>query len=907
VYQDALDDKDVPAPVKQELRAFLAKQRQHVAVLDRAHRRQLIRRGAIAASWRPAPRVRIRGVNRPGPGSTIAAAVLLGALLGPLCGAAVAVEHPADAVDPWIGTAGGGNTFPGAVVPFGMVQWSPETTRGDATRVAAPGGYAWDARRVRGFSLTHLSGTGCRGASGDVPFMPHGGPIAASPSADSKDEMYAERFSHANETARAGRYRVVLASGVAVELTATARTGAARFAFPAGQEAALLLRVSDSEVGSSDARVEIDPAARTVRGEVTSGNFCGYLDAAGRRSYYTLYFVAVFDRELAAYGTWEDGALHPGATAARGGTGYGADGYPVAGHGSGAWVSFAGGGAAGAAAKAGTAGGADAGSAGSAAGVTVGVRVGISYVSAAGAAANLLAENPPATGFDDIARRARAAWDGALGRIEIGGATPRQRTIFYTALYHALLHPNLWSDADGRYAGFDGQVHAVAGGAGGGSGGGGSGGAGGGWRQRAQYANFSGWDVYRSQLALVALLVPDVAADMAQSLLNQAAQNGGEWDRWTHNSGATHVMEGDPSPAAVAGIAAFGATGFDLAAAYASLARAATVPTAHDRSGEGCPVECPGQRPALDRWLELHYIPAGANAWGGAGETLEDAAADFSLAQLARRAGDAAGERAFLERSGYWRNVWNPHAAADGGYVEDRNADGSWPAAFDPAAEDGFAEGSSAQYSWMVPFDGRGLVDAMGGNAAAGRRLDAFFHLAGGAWALTGLGGTHAELDNEPSLGAPWMYLFAGRPDRTQETVRAALERLWSERPRRHPRQRRPRRDVLLVRVGRHRPLPRHPRPRRAADREPARAARGRAPRQRADGDDRGARRRAAIPYVQGLRLDGKPWPRPWLPESFVARGGRLDFDLAPTPAPGWGSAAAAAPPSFPPPLPPPG
>jgi len=121
--------------------------------------------------------------------------------------------HLADEVDPLIGTANGGNTFPGAVVPFGMVQWSPETTRGDATRAAAPGGYAYDARRVRGFSLTHLSGTGCRGASGDVPFMPHGGAVASSPAADLRDQVYAERFSHANETARAGSYRVVLESG----------------------------------------------------------------------------------------------------------------------------------------------------------------------------------------------------------------------------------------------------------------------------------------------------------------------------------------------------------------------------------------------------------------------------------------------------------------------------------------------------------------------------------------------------------------------------------------------------------------------------------------------------------------------------------------------------------------------
>ncbi len=796
---------------------------------------------------------------------------------------APAAEDPVADVDPRIGSANGGNTFPGAVVPFGMVQWSPETTRGNATRVAAPGGYAYDARRVRGFSLTHLSGTGCRGASGDVPFMPYGGEIRSSPAADGTDAVYADGFSHVNETAAPDLYRVVLASGIGVQLAATARTGAARFSFPAGGAANLLIRVSDSEVGSSDAQVAIDAAARTVSGAVTSGNFCGYLDAADRRSYYTLYFVAVFDRAFAGFGTWEDQHLEPGATAARGGTGYGGDGYPVVGKGSGAWVSFRDG-----------------------AGATVGVRVGISYVSTANAAANLASENPAGTRFEDVAGRGREQWDRALRRIQVGGGTRRQRVTFYTALYHALLHPNLASDAGGQYRGFDGQVHTVGG------------------RQRAQYANFSGWDVYRSQLQLVTLLEPEIASDIAQSLLNQADQNGGEWDRWTHNSGATHVMEGDPSPAALAGIVAFGGTHFDVAAAFASLARAALVPTAHDGAAAGCPVECPGQRPALDRWLALHYIPAGANAWGGAGETLEDAIADFSLAQLALRVGDRAVAARFAARSGYWRNVWNPGATPAGGYIQDRLPDGTWPA-FDPAADDGFAEGSSAQYTWMVPFDLRGLIDAMGGNAQANRRLDAFFHRAdgagagngvnagnggnsgdGGAWALTGLGGTHAEMDNEPSIGAPWIYLYSGKPYRTQETVRQVLDQLWSDLPYGIPGN-----DDLgemsswyvWSAMGMYPGIPGRAELLLASPLFPHVVVR------RASGpvltlDAPRAGTGAGAPYVRRLRVDGTASSRPWLPESFIARGGRLDFDLADAPDVAWGSAAGDAPPSFPPPAP---
>ena len=252
----------------------------------------------------------------------------------------VAASAPVRNVDTRIGSANGGNTFPGAVVPFGMIQWSPETTRGDATRTTAPGGYAYAATKIRGFSLTHLSGTGCAGASGDVPFMPYVGPVESSPSADANDSVYASRFSHANETAVPGYYQVRLESGVNVELTATARTGSGRFTFAPGQRAVMLIRTSDSELGSTDAEVRVDAATRTVSGSVTSGNFCGYIDEAGRRSYYTLYFVAVFDRPFASLGAWRDATVTAGATTANGGTTYGDKGFRPAGKGSGAWVGF---------------------------------------------------------------------------------------------------------------------------------------------------------------------------------------------------------------------------------------------------------------------------------------------------------------------------------------------------------------------------------------------------------------------------------------------------------------------------------------------------------------------------------------------------------------------------------------
>src|SRR2546423_14432553 len=179
------------------------------------------------------------------------------------------VRDPASYVNPLIGGAGGGNTFPGAVVPFGMLQWSPETTRGNSTRTSAPGGYAYDATRVRGFSLTHLSGTGCRGASGDIPFMPYTGQVKSSPSADANDKTYAARFSHANEQASPGYYQVRLESGVNVELAATERTGSARFILPAPLPPGVLILASDSANCFLNAHVRVNTFTRTTTGTGT--------------------------------------------------------------------------------------------------------------------------------------------------------------------------------------------------------------------------------------------------------------------------------------------------------------------------------------------------------------------------------------------------------------------------------------------------------------------------------------------------------------------------------------------------------------------------------------------------------------------------------------------------------------
>ncbi|MFR0356623.1 GH92 family glycosyl hydrolase [Streptomyces sediminimaris] len=796
------------------------------------------------------------------PTSMLLAAVLAVGGATPALAAATAppdlVKDPAAYVDPLIGTRNGGNVFPGAVTPFGMLSWSPENTRGDATRTAAPGGYQYDATRVRGFSLTHMSGTGCAGGSGDIPFFPYAGEVTSSPASDTEDAVYASDFSHSDETAEPGHYKVGLASGVTADLTATARTGSGRFTFPSGKPASLLIRTANSEVGSTDSSVRIDPATRTVSGSVTSGNFCGYLDPEGRRPYYTLYFTARFDRAFKATGTWQDDRLSPGSTSASGGTGgFSHGGRPVAGKGAGGYVEFAPGSG------------------------PVNVKVGISYVSQAGAAANLAAENPPHRSFDAVRDAARRAWRARLGAIRVGGGTDAERTTFYTALYHAMMHPNVISDVDRRYRGSDGEVHRVARGHG------------------AQYGTFSGWDVYRDQVQLLTLLSPRTGSDVAQSLYELARQNGGVWDRWLHGASGTHVMNGDPSPTALAGIRAFGGTRFDLRGALDSLVRAATVPTEGDLSSAGKPVLSVGQRPSLDKYLKLHYMPSVSNAWGGAAETLEMSGADFSLSQLATAAGEKDTATAFAKRSQWWQNNFNLAADPTGGYIANRKADGSWVTGFTPATGNGFVEGTAAQYTWMVQHNPAGLFAAMGGRDKALARLDAFFHDSDGNWALTGSGGDKSELDNEPSINVPYLYDYAGAPYKTQETVRAAMRQLWSARPEGIPGN-----DDLGAMSSWYvfSALGMYPQVPSRAELVLASPLFPRIEIDRPRGGDISIRAEGAAadaPYIHSLKVGGRTSERPWLPSSLVRHGGRLDYTLSSTPDQQWGSDPSDAPPSF--------
>lgn len=752
---------------------------------------------------------------------------------------------------PGPGTFGGGHNFPGATLPFGMVQWSPDTTP------AAPhsGGYDYRDHHLSGFSLTHLSGAGCA-LYGDFPFLPTTEPLESSPAAPGAglDGQFQPGFSHGQEHGRPGFYSVRLnpadGGAIGVALTATTRTGMARFAFPPGSNASVLINAGGSAQPDDLAAVSVDPTRSEITGTASSGLFCG------QRPRYKVYFAAVFSRPFAGYGTWREDTLEPGGTAAEATATPPSDPKTTAQ--AGAYASFD-----------------------THRNSVVGVRVGVSFVSVEGARANLAAESGDAS-FRTIATRATSRWNQALGRVRVSGGSQRHLDTFYTALYHALLAPRTFNDADGAYVGMDGAVHRANG--------------------RTQYADFSGWDVYRSEIPLLAMLVPKRASDMMRSLLADAAQSGC-LPRWPYAAGQSMTMVGDPADPILAAAEAFGAR-FDRGVALAAMVRGASEAC---RSADGEYVE----RQGLPAYLQLGYVPfdedtntRNANSiygspeavWGSAATTLEYAVDDFAIARLAARAGDRATYRAFIGRAGNWRRLFDPAS----GMVEPRYAGGAFPDPYDNLNGGGFVEGNSAQYTWMVPQDPRGLFAAMGGKAQAARRL-AFFLRDLNA----GPGGTHTDhalLGNEPTLHTPWLFDWLGQPYRTQEAVRRGLT-LYRPTPDGYPGN-----DDLgtlsawyvFGALGLYPVTPgsgtlaiASPLFRRAEISLPH-------------------RRRAVITtsgrgiYVQSLRLGGRLHPQPWTSYCELARGTELSFKLGRRPNRRWGSAAAAAPPSFGPHRPPP-
>jgi predicted alpha-1,2-mannosidase len=736
-------------------------------------------------------------------------ALFLAALLIPLAG------HPASSsaeVDPLIGTAPNplikigwawdtGNVFPGPVYPRGMIAWSPDTTHQD--RIA--GGYWYPDDKIEGFSLTHFSGRGVPCLK-DVVFLPVPGDAGAGASPGTDWERYASGFAHSHEHAEAGYYSVVFDNAIRSELTVTARTGLARFTFAAPISSLLLRANGDLAVHGN---------------QVT-----GYAQAKVPKSKrpYRVYFAAEFNRPFRSVRTWSGDRVgsEPRATG------------PL----SGAILGF---------------------DTGREPGVLA--RVGISYTSLENAQDNLARENP-GWNFAAIKQAAAGAWDDKLNRVAIEGGTALERTIFYTALYHCWIHPNLLDDANGQYLGMDDRVHTVAPG-------------------HHQYQNIPAWDQHRSHTALLAILARAESSDVVQSLVNYAQQDaaarphGGGLPRWeqiNHNSGG---MVGDGDDSLIATAYAFGARGFDSAGALAAMEKGASLP---GTTSDGVEV-----RAGLSAYEAQGYVP------GQAAVTLEYCGDDFSLAQFAAGLGQATRARGYLKRAQNWKNLFDPAVS----YLRPKATDGRWLEPFSPAGGAGFIEGTAGQYFWMVNFNLRSLIERIGGKAAAVARLDRLLTQING-----GLKTEFAYMGNETCEEIPWVYDFAGAPARTQAAVRRIERELFSAAPGGLPGN-----DdagamsswLVFAEMGLYPEIPGvgglvvgsplFPRAALKLENGSTIEIIG-----RQSGSDR--------PYVQSLRINGQVWASPWIPWDKLAPGARLEFDLGPQSS-AWGQDPRQTPPSF--------
>ncbi len=603
-------------------------------------------------------------------------------------------------VDTRIGTAGGGNTYPGATLPFGMVQWSPDTTT-DAW-------YFYGDTKILGFSMTHLSGAGCS-LYGDFGVLPVTGELQQSPGKDLK--AYGAEFDHAKEETHPGYYAVTLASGVRVELTVTERGGIARFTFPEGVPARLLVNAgSSANVDASEIALSGNNA---WGGSANAGHFCG------TDSHYKIYAAGRFSKPFTKTAAWQDDTVTADAKSAHGKR-------------SGVWLDF-----------------------GNAREVLM--KVAISFVGEDGARANL-AKEVPGWNFDTTRAKAKATWSAMLSRFTVQGGTDDERKIFYTGVYHMFVAPNVFSDEDGRYIGFDEKVHSLSG------------------QQKAQYANFSDWDIYRNTVQMQALFEPARASDMMQSLVNDADQSG-ELPRWPAANAVTYVMQGDSPDPVIASSYAFGAHSFNAQDALKWMITGATQPKDIKRGLS--------ERLYLQDYLKLGYVCNDADSLS-ASRTLEYVSDDFAIAQLAKALGDERTERRFLNQSQNWKNLIDPETK----WIRPRNSDGTWLEGFDaekstpkrrdnPKSSDqaGFEEGNTYQYSFMIPFDYPALFDAMGGKDTAIQRLDKFF-LKLRCW-----GEPCYNIENEPDFVVPYAYLWAGQPWKTQDVVTRIAKQTFKAAP----------------------------------------------------------------------------------------------------------------------------
>ena len=632
-------------------------------------------------------------------------------------------QSPVDYVDPMIGTAGMGHTFPGACVPFGGVQLSPDTGniphnidgkyQKDAYKYCA--GYQYDDKTIVGFSHTHFSGTG-HSDLGDILLMPGTGEVKVVPgTADDPDSGFRSRFCHDTEKAAPGYYEVMLEdSGVKAQLTATERVGVHKYTYPHGSDAHLILDLGhgiynyDGKVLWSVLSVESDTLVTGYR--ITNG---------WARTNYT-YFAMSFSKPVTEYGYQERGENKYKGFWRRFDM---SRNFPeMAGRDVAAWFRFD-----------------------TADSEELVVKVALSAVSTEGAKRNLEAE-AAGHGFEELAQAAAGKWEKELSVFEVEG-TEDQKTMFYTSLYHTMINPSVYMDVDGSYRGLDHNIHKADG--------------------FCNYTVFSLWDTYRAEHPLMNLIQPERSADMVMSMIRHQQQSlHGMLPIWSHMANENWCMSGYHAVSVLADAMAKGVIKASDEALEA-MVRTSTVP----------------YYAGLGEYMELGYVPLD-NVSTAASTTLEYAYDDWAIYAAALRAGDEELAETYRQRALNYKSLYDPSIGfarprrADGSFKPEFDVL--------QTHGEGFIEGNSWNFSFHVPHDVSGLISHMGGEKEFLRKLDELFgmHLPEEYYAANEditaeclLGGyVHG---NEPSHHVPYIYAWTSQPWKTQYWMREIMNRMY--------------------------------------------------------------------------------------------------------------------------------
>ena len=628
-----------------------------------------------------------------------------------------AQKSPVDYVNPFIGTTNFGTCNPGAVMPAGLMSVVPFNVMGsdlnafdkDARWWSTP--YEETNSFFTGYSHVNLSGVGCPDLS-SLLLMPTSGEL------DVDYHNYGSTYS--DEKATPGRYSNRLTKyGIKTEVSATLRTSIARFVYPKGQ-GNVLLNLGEGLTNESGAFVRYVNDCE-VEGQKMLGGFC----YNSPHAWYPCYFVLRVSKKPQSRGFWKlqrdaygvEKEWNPEAGKYKLYKNYRRD---LGGDDIGAYWSFD-----------------------CADGEEVEVRMGVSFVSIANARENLDAEQPDGTHFDDIALQAQKAWEQALSTVTVEGGTEDQRTIFYTALYHLQIHPNILQDVNGQYPAMEGEEILQT--------------------NHNRYTVFSLWDTYRCTHQLNTLLFPSRQLDMVRTMLDMYRESG--WlPKWELFGRETFTMEGDPAIPVIYDTWAKGLRDFDVKLAYEAMRRGADTP------GKDNPL-----RPDNDEYLKRGYCPLESEFDNSVSHALEYYIADYALSRFAGEAiGDTEAQRRYHERSMGYRHYF----CKDFGTLRPITPDGKFLTPFNPKQGEnfepspGFHEGNAWNYTFYVPHDVKGLARLMGGAKPFVSKLQRIFD------------DGNYDPANEPDIAYPYLFsYFKGEEWRTQLLTRQCLDRYFHNAP----------------------------------------------------------------------------------------------------------------------------